>query len=150
MLQATRSDLCESAVLQKSCKAKHRWPLRKGKAKEGETVWRRWNKKKKTGKLYKGVKGNRESFIRQALCSRGRNRQAFASNSPTPLHAIASYLMVPVVCTLGHYGLGIDFNRGCHWINGSLLPPEGALAMKLCPLGGVVSPAFIIQPANTP
>lgn len=126
-------------------------PYEKGKQKKGRLCDAgEIKKKKKTGKLYKGVKGNRESFIRQALCSRGRNRQAFASNSPTPLHAIASYLMVPVVCTLGHYGLGIDFNRGCHWINGSLLPPEGALAMKLCPLGGVVSPAFIIQPANTP
>lgn len=69
---------------------------------------------------------------------------------PHPNMPIASYLMVPVVCTLGHYGLGIDFNRGCHWINGSLLPPGGALAMKPCPLGGGVSPAFIIQPANTP
>lgn len=69
---------------------------------------------------------------------------------PHPNMPIASYLMVPVVCTLGHYGLGIDFNRDCHWINGSLLPPEGALAMKLCPLGGGVSPALIIQPANTP
>lgn len=59
--------------------------------------------------------------------------------------------MVPVVCdNRTHKRLRIDFNQGCHWINGSLLPPEGALAMKLSPLGSVVSPAFIIQPANTP
>lgn len=32
---------------------------------------------------------------------------------------------------MGHYGLSIDFNRGCHLINRSLSPPEGALAMKL-------------------
>ena len=36
------------------------------------------------------------------------------------------------------YGPGIDFNQRCHWINGSLLPPEGALAVKRSPLGSVV------------
>ena len=56
----------------------------------------------------------------------------------------------PQSATLGHCELKIDFNQCCHWINGGLLPPEGALAMKLFPQGSVVSPAFIIQPANAP
>lgn len=35
--------------------------------------------------------------------------------------------------------VSIDFNRSCHSINRVLLPPAGARAMKLGPMGGVVS-----------
>lgn len=35
--------------------------------------------------------------------------------------------------------VSIDFNRSCHSINRVLLPPGGARAMKLGPMGGVVS-----------
>lgn len=35
--------------------------------------------------------------------------------------------------------VSIDFNRSCHSINRILLPPGGARAMKLGPMGGVVS-----------
>lgn len=35
--------------------------------------------------------------------------------------------------------VSIDFNRSCHSINRVLLPPGGARAMELGPMGGVVS-----------
>lgn len=70
------------------------------------------------------------------------SRRVIGGNISTQPAAAAVRLTVPAVGRPRRGAsrvVSIDFNRSCHSINRVLLPPGGARAMKLGPMGGVVS-----------